>query len=206
MRNFERTVFFLLLALLLSNTLIAQNSDVASKSQKPTTVIVYVEKKQKEIEPTELLPETREKIDDDLTEFVIRSNVPNAAVYLNSIYQGKTPLTIKNYTQGAYELIVNGIGYEIPYYFINITKGQRQKYYVSLEKAFGFISVEGAPENSSYYIDGQKQTALPAEVPAGSHTVTIKNTGYSDINIPITVEADSHYTLRVSMKKNKTDG
>jgi len=63
----------------------------------------------------------------------VESNPSNAAVFLNTEYQGKTPLTLSNITHGTYRVLVQKIGYQDWSERISVTSGVRTDVYASLQ-------------------------------------------------------------------------
>ena len=63
----------------------------------------------------------------------VESNPSNAAVFLNTEYQGKTPLTLYNITQGTYRVLVQKIGYQDWSERISVTSGARTDVYATLQ-------------------------------------------------------------------------
>ena len=63
----------------------------------------------------------------------VESDPSNAAVFLNTEYQGKTPLTIYNITHGTYRVLIQKTGYQDWSDRISVTSGVRTDVYASLE-------------------------------------------------------------------------
>jgi len=63
----------------------------------------------------------------------VESNPSNAAVFLNTEYQGKTPLTLYNITHGTYRVLVQKIGYLDWSDRISVTSGTRTDMYATLQ-------------------------------------------------------------------------
>jgi uncharacterized membrane protein len=63
----------------------------------------------------------------------IESNPSNSAVFLNTEYQGKTPLTLYNITHGTYRVLVQKIGYQDWSDRISVTAGVRTDVYATLD-------------------------------------------------------------------------
>ena len=63
----------------------------------------------------------------------VESNPSNAAVFLNTEYQGKTPLTLYNITHGTYRVLVQKIGYQDWSERISVTSGSRTDVYATLQ-------------------------------------------------------------------------
>jgi len=63
----------------------------------------------------------------------VESNPSNAAVFLNTEYQGKTPLTLYNITHGTYRVLVQKIGYQDWSERISVATGVRTDVYAPLQ-------------------------------------------------------------------------
>ena len=88
--------------------------------------------------PTEIKePESVYEIGASETKIFIKTDIPGANVYLNKIYQGKTPLEIEGLIPGYYLLkierypaMTSNIGsIAEDLYLIEVEKGQAQNYY-----------------------------------------------------------------------------
>jgi hypothetical protein len=62
----------------------------------------------------------------------IESNPSNAAVFLNTVYQGKTPVTLSNITRGDYRVVVQKTGYHDWSNRISVSLGTRSDVYATL--------------------------------------------------------------------------
>lgn len=65
---------------------------------------------------------------------VVECNTPSAQVYLNSIYQGTTKLTVNQLLPGEYILMVVKPGYKTEQYYVTAKKGYSLTYRVELKK------------------------------------------------------------------------
>ena len=63
----------------------------------------------------------------------VESNPSNAAVFVNTEYQGKTPLTLYNITRGTHRVLVQKIGYQDWSERITVTSGSRTDVYATLQ-------------------------------------------------------------------------
>jgi nicotinamide riboside transporter PnuC len=63
----------------------------------------------------------------------VESNPSNAAVFLNTEYQGKTPLTLYNISHGTHRVLVQKIGYQDWSERISVTSGTRTDVYATLQ-------------------------------------------------------------------------
>jgi len=62
----------------------------------------------------------------------VNSNPSNAAVFLNTMYQGKTPVTLYNITRGDYRVVVQKNGYQDWSTRIFVSLGTRSDVYATL--------------------------------------------------------------------------
>jgi hypothetical protein len=62
----------------------------------------------------------------------VESNPSNAAVFLNTVYQGKTPVTLSNITRGDYRVVVQKTGYQDWSNRISVSLGKRSDVYATL--------------------------------------------------------------------------
>jgi PEGA domain len=63
----------------------------------------------------------------------VESNPSNAAVFVNTEYQGKTPLTLYNITRGTHRVLVQKIGYQDWSERVSVTSGSRTDVYATLQ-------------------------------------------------------------------------
>jgi len=63
----------------------------------------------------------------------VESDPSNAAIFLNTDYQGRTPLTVYNLTPGTYRVLVQKIGYQDWSGRISVTAGVRKDVYAALD-------------------------------------------------------------------------
>ncbi len=79
-----------------------------------------------------LEPETISDLEEGRTSINIRSNIRDAAVYLNGNFEGKVSLKLKDIMRGQYHLRLARRGYESKDYTIEVTAGCAQEYYIEL--------------------------------------------------------------------------
>lgn len=125
-----KKIFVLLIALTFSCLFSCQTTQVKeSPAESPAPV-----KKG----PTEITePESVYEIGANETKIFIKTDVPGANIFLNKIYQGKTPLEIEGLIPGYYLLkveretartdLVENTAEDL--YLIEVEKGQTQNYY-----------------------------------------------------------------------------
>jgi len=157
-------------------------------------------------EDTILQSENTSSIEDIKTAITVRSNVPDAEVYLNGEYQGRTPCTVTDLTPGFYRLTVRKRGFNDRSYRISIAKGQSRTFFAELEKITGFIILSGVPDGSIIYTDGSQLSAvnLPAfgtqmELEEGFHTITVRKFGYDDFTTQVYVTRRLILPVQITM-------
>lgn len=85
------------------------------------------------------LPENVSETDEFETAIFIKTEIPKANIYLNQIYQGKSPLKISNIIPGYYTLSVEFMQQKeqtvIKNFLIEIKSGELQNYYIPFSAA-----------------------------------------------------------------------
>lgn len=85
------------------------------------------------------LPESVSEIGELETAVFIKTEIPKANIYLNQIYQGKSPIKISNIIPGYYTLSVEFMHAKeqtvIKNFLIEIKSGELQNYYIPFSTA-----------------------------------------------------------------------
>lgn len=85
------------------------------------------------------LPENVSETDEFETVIFIKTEIPKANIYLNQIYQGKSPIKISNIIPGYYTLSVEFMQAKeqtvIKNFLIEIKSGELQNYYIPFSTA-----------------------------------------------------------------------
>lgn len=79
------------------------------------------------------LPESVSEIDFGSTKIQLKTDEPKANVYLNNIYQGRTPISVESLAPGYYQLKVEFVSASESVeknFLIEIKNGQLQNYYI----------------------------------------------------------------------------
>lgn len=140
-----------------------------------------------EQEPTVLKSEYSAALKDNRTKITIKSNVYNAAVFLNGQLEGNTTLTINDLPQGRYRLRVEKQGYEPKRYIINVRAGQEETFYIELKKYEGLVTFNATPEGSEIFVDGNQIETTTILLEEGEHTVSARCFGFTTQNQSIYV-------------------
>jgi PKD repeat protein len=127
------------------------------------------------------------------TTLSVASNPPGAAVFIDTIIKGRTPLTLTDTAIGNHRITISMDGYEE--YTRNIimeaatplaiaavlTRSVPQP--TTLPPPNGLIAITSIPSGAEVYIDGRQRGTAPAmfpEILPGNHQVTISSKGYDD--------------------------
>ena len=79
-----------------------------------------------------LEPETISDLEEGRTSINIRSNIRDAAVYLNGNFEGKVSLRLNDIMRGQYHLRLTRKGYITKDYTIEVLAGCAQEYFIEL--------------------------------------------------------------------------
>ncbi len=141
------------------------------------------------------------------------STPSGADIYLDSTLQtAKTPTTITGVLVGSHSYMLRLSGYNDATGTVTVTAGQTSNISVTLTPVVttGSISFASTPSGADIYLDGTLQTAkTPAtitNVSAGSHTYTIRLTGYNDATGTVTVVAGQTASVSVTLTPVVTTG
>lgn len=127
-----------------------------------------------------------------------------AAVYLNDVYRGISPITIRNITPGNYMVSVSKAGANNDSVPVELFEGSTREIGFTLEtgssppaapKGSGSIAVDSSPGGASVILDGNNVGTTRMDgyafnvnnVPSGNHTITVELTGYPPYTSTVTV-------------------
>ena len=79
-----------------------------------------------------LEPETISDLEEGRTSITIRSNIGDAAVYLNGNFEGKVSLRLNDIMRGQYHLRLARKGYAAKDFRIEVIAGCAQEYFIEL--------------------------------------------------------------------------
>lgn len=138
---------------------------------------------------------------DEEASLIVETEVPETKVYLNRIYQGLTPLTIKPIRPGIMELTLKKSGYYTVSYRIQIEEDEEKTVSVALDRITGTLTVENAPPGAKFIIDDKEYTYSRITLPEGMYTVVIKAFGYTEISKNISIDRHSKIKIDGSLEK-----
>lgn len=127
-----------------------------------------------------------------------------ASVYLNDVYRGISPITIRNITPGNYVVSVSRAGAIADSAPVELFEGSTREIGFTLEtvsaspaapKGSGSIAVDSSPGGASVMLDGNNVGTTRMDgyafnvnnVPSGNHTITVELAGYPPYTSTVTV-------------------
>lgn len=131
----------------------------------------------------------------------VTSYPANAVIYLDGEEVGHTNATLHGLEPDGYEVRIHLDNYEDPLpKIVQISPGGISSVHFDLEPVIGDISVVSSPSNACIYLDGDDTSrftdTILEDVPAGTHVVSLKKSGYLDSSQSVTVVAGE--TVHVS--------
>ena len=141
----------------------------------------------------------------------VRSSPSGASVYLDGDYQGTTPMTISGVIKGGHSIELQKSGYYEWSGSITVYAGQTTTVSQTLNKipnpTTGTISVSSTPGGAYIYLDGAYEGVTPLSggsyiiqnVETGSHTITVKLSGYQDSTVQTNVQGGGIATVTVPL-------
>lgn len=148
-----------------------------------------------------LISESHRYIKENGTKITIRSNAPDAAVFLNGQFEGNTTLTIKDLPEGHYFLRVEKPGYAPKRYRIAVRREMEETFYVELEKYEGTVTFKTNPEDTQILVDGSTISTRTATLSEGEHTVTARKFGYKEQSEKIYVYHKTYQEVSFELKE-----
>jgi tetratricopeptide (TPR) repeat protein len=143
----------------------------------------------------------------------IKSNVPGAEVFLDDKSVGaigKTPYS-GNFKPGKHTIYVTADGYDEFTQPIEVIAGEASAVDAQLKGApVGYLNLRGAGiEKSEILVDGQQLCERgPCRKPVkeGTHTVTVRRTGYKPYTTRVDVQARTEISVRAQLAKRPGRG
>lgn len=139
----------------------------------------------------------------------VTSSPSGAKVYLDGKYEGKTPRTISGVSEGRHYVELEEAGYQEWTGPVKVVAGQQTYVSASLnaepKPVSGTIDVFSNPVGAYIYLDGEYQGRTYPEgfvvigVAPGTHTVTLKLTGYKDASSSVNVNSGRESSVRMTL-------
>jgi hypothetical protein len=143
---------------------------------------------------------------------LISSKPPGANIMIDGIYQGVTSTTISGLDAGSHRIRIAMAGYEAYEGNVIVNADKTNPVSVTLTKlvtatkttsaAPGSIDIRSQPTGATITLDGSQLGLTPAQltnIKAGSHTLKLSLTGYSDWRQPVTVNSGSTTNVNAAL-------
>ncbi|MFA5332618.1 MAG: PEGA domain-containing protein, partial [Methanoregula sp.] len=137
----------------------------------------------------------------------VESNPSGAAIYMDGVFEGYSPMTISQIAPGSYQMKATLSGYSSDSSTVVVYSGQTSGYYPNLQASpsphrdTGTVYVTSSPSAASIYIDGNYygKTPLTVTLYPGTHNIVLKMSGYNDYSTTVYVYANQAQNLPVTM-------
>ncbi len=143
----------------------------------------------------------------------VSSSPSGAAVYVNSVYYGTTPQTVRNLPAGNSDLKLTYSGYNDYRDTIRIVAGQTTSTYAALQSqvTYGTLSVSSSPSNANIYLDGSYKGTAPRTIGGlsqGAHTLEITMPGFQEWSNTVQIHSNqvSYITATLAADPQATTG
>ncbi len=137
-----------------------------------------------------------------VTTLTVSSNPPGAAVFIDNVMKGITPLTITDTATGNHGVTITLDGYEEYNRNIFLESATSSTVFAQLQKSIpqptvqpplkGSIVITTIPSGAEVNIDGRQKGVAPVIIPdvlPGNHVVTLSYDGYEDWSYMVSVRS-----------------
>lgn len=135
----------------------------------------------------------------DLT---ISSTPLGASIYIDGVYRGKTPLTLKNLLAKTYELKLTYPGYQDKIEKVEVKEGIETRVNLSLLPALGGLNINSNPLGAEVYLNGVFRGITPliiSDLSPGTYQIQLRKSGYKDILSSVTVISGTTSTYNFTL-------
>ena len=133
---------------------------------------------------------------------ILESEPSGASVYINNEFVGNTPLNNYKQSYGTYQYRLESPNYHPATGTIELNAGRFEQR-IALKPAFGSISVKSNVAGAKILLDGKptgkNSPATLAEIPSGSHTITLQLDKYAPQKQNVVVEDGQTADISMSL-------
>jgi hypothetical protein len=145
----------------------------------------------------------------------VSSNPSGASVYVDTVYQGTTPVTIPQLAAGSHTVRLTLTGYTEYSGPVTVTAGQTYPLNIPLTQSqspsntvisssgtTGSLQISTTPSGATIIFDGKNKGQTPAafsDLSTGSHTVNLTKSGYWDYSQTVNVVAGKTTPLNINL-------
>lgn len=141
---------------------------------------------------------------EDVKGLEIRTDPAGASVWLNSRYQGTTPVVIEGLRKGTYRLLITREGYQDVLVWLEYP-GDSMRYDVTLRPLVGFVQVDVRPLEAEVTLDGRRVPQGITPVAVGSYAVAVSAFGYLEWRGRIVVDENAVTPLVLDLQPSAFD-
>ncbi len=143
----------------------------------------------------------------------VSSSPSGASIFLDENYNGTTPMTIESIEAGSHTITLKYSGYQNWSQNIHVVAGQTIPILAALTpqptpaSTTGSISLSSSPSGASIFLDGNYVATTPMtieSIEAGSHTITLKYSGYQNWSQNIYVVAGQTIPISAALTLQPT--
>ncbi|MBQ9281404.1 MAG: PEGA domain-containing protein [Treponema sp.] len=134
----------------------------------------------------------------DLT---VYANVSGASVYVDSEYEGTTPITVRDLEVGSHTVKVIKKHYSQYSVSKNLEAGYAYTVNADLEKISGYLNTTVLPSDATLYCDGEVISKYNEEIDEGTYTIKAHAFGYDDKTATVTIARNKTSSLSITMEK-----
>ncbi len=141
--------------------------------------------------PPKVISLYNEVASQSLSSLTVKSNAPDAEVFVDEVKKGSAPIVIRNLLSGMHTVKVVASGQEIVK-TVSLEPGRDTSIMVDFQNA-GSLSVMSEPSSATVSLDGKVVGVTPLlikEVLAGEHAIEISKTGYIESTQRVTVKGN----------------
>jgi hypothetical protein len=134
---------------------------------------------------------------------VVRTDPNEAEVWVNTLFKGRTPVTVRNLPPGPALLKLRHLRCLDYLTEISLLAGQTQTMAFNLTPRTSSLLVESIPADAGVEVDGQPQGKTPLEVKNlafGEHLVRVKKSGYSTYEQRVVIQNEAPQSIKVKFE------
>jgi hypothetical protein len=138
-----------------------------------------------------------------LGELEVTSEPSGAAVYLDQIEAGQTPLALPRVRSGRHQVRVARQGHENWEREVEIAAGRKVEVYAQLKSREGRLEVRSEPAGAKVWVNGNEMGFTPLTMPVqtGQYLVRIFRDGYEVFEEWVQIEGGGRKEVRISLKR-----
>ncbi|WP_052291833.1 PEGA domain-containing protein [Thermococcus gammatolerans] len=129
----------------------------------------------------------------------LNSTPSGVEIYVNGTYRGETPVTLK-LSPGTYTVKFIKDEYENYTMSVTLSAGEAKNISVTLNLAYGYLSIESSPSKAEVYVDDNYIGKTPIDqykLSTGVHEVKVEKSNYNSLTKMVTLNSSEKTKLNV---------